>query len=62
MAVYLSVEHRLHLDLARKVELLGCRSRALVPLFEDLPEAHGVDLNELLEMKDREIRIKSSTT
>lgn len=50
--MHLSVEYWLDLDLTREVELLGRGTRSLVPLLEDLPEAHCVYLDELLERKE----------
>jgi hypothetical protein len=45
---YLTIEHRLHFHLSGKVELLGGRLRALVPLLENLSEANSVDVHKLL--------------
>ena len=45
-----AVEAGLHLDLAGQIELLRLRLESLVPLFEDLAEACGVDLDKLLQL------------
>ena len=47
-ANHLSVEYGLNLDLAGKIEFLGCRARAFVPLLQDLAETCRIDLHELL--------------
>lgn len=44
----LSVEHRLYVDLPRKIKLLCGRLGPFVPLFEDLAETCCVYLDELL--------------
>lgn len=46
---YLAVEDRLHVHLAREIELLRGRFRPFVPFLEDLSEPNRVDLYELLQ-------------
>ena len=47
-AAYLTIEDWLNVNLARQVELLRRTLATLIPLLEDLAEAHRVYFHELL--------------